>query len=512
MYIKETALLSTYENLMMQFCFSLIKKWGNGMLYQELREKYKTFTYEGYDIDETLDKVNVRYHFSIEGLAEFAPTWTFPKRMDKNFSGDSKFEQMIFSLGMVELVSYWKISCPKRVVIKDKALTKDQISWWKSLYYNGLGEFYYTNKITENENDFMEIIPENGIADNSLSLEEAADIDALYGMQYASLKKMSEGAKCMVPIGGGKDSVVSLDVLKKYKDNVYAYIINPRKATVDTTKRAGMNEADGKVIAVKRTLDKRMIELNKAGFLNGHTPFSAIVAFSSTIAAYMNDITYIVLSNESSANESTVPGSYVNHQYSKSFQFEKDFHDYEAMYLASGTYYFSLLRPLSEFQIAADFATCTDFYDIFRSCNVGSKEDIWCGHCPKCMFVWLILSPFITQENLKKIFGVNMAEDVTMQETFDKLVGIASEKPFECVGSVDEVNAAITLTIKAMLSQNEKLPYLFDYYVKTGKYEENLAECEKFFKYFDEENLLPVEFMDALVATLKEKLKERAPR
>ena len=76
------------------------------------------------------------------------------------------------------------------------------------------------------------------------------------------------------------------------------------------------------------------------------------------------------------------------------------------------------------------------------------------------MFVWLILSPFIEQEKLCKIFGTDMAEDETMQECFDKLVGIASEKPFECVGSVNEVNAAITLTIRSMKEAGKKLPYL----------------------------------------------------
>ena len=101
---------------------------------------------------------------------------------------------------------------------------------------------------------------------------------------------------------------------------------------------------------------------------------------------------YVALSNESSANESTVAGSTVNHQYSKSFEFEQDFHKYEKDWLGSGVYYFSMLRPLSEFQIAKYFAGATAYHDIFRSCNAGSKQDIWCGHCPKCLFVFLILT------------------------------------------------------------------------------------------------------------------------
>lgn len=474
--------------------------WGGKYMYSygELRTKYETFIYEGYDIEENQEQVKLTYHFSVEGLSDFAPTWIFPKTSSRSFADDERFKEMVFSLGMVELVSYWKIACPKNVRILSKTLSKEQIAWWKSLYFNGLGEFYYTNGIEENEKDFMTIIPENGVGNYELPFKKN------------DVKSMNDGAKCLVPIGGGKDSVVSLDVLSKYGDRVYAYIINPRGATSNTVSVAKIPE--DRVIVAKRTLDKNMLELNKQGFLNGHTPFSAIVAFSSTIAAYMNEITYITLSNESSANESTVLGSSVNHQYSKSFQFEKDFHEYEKEYIGSGTYYFSLLRPLSEFQIAADFATCTDFHPIFRSCNVGSKEDKWCGHCPKCLFVWMILSPFLSQERLTEIFGNNIALDMTMKDCFDKLIGVASEKPFECVGSVSEVNAAVTFTIRNMEKEGRKLPKLFEYYKETGLYEDNLSKCEDYFHYYDENNLIPEEFEVTLNEKLREKLGKRAPR
>ena len=379
--------------------------------YKEFREKYKTFIYNGYTIEESEDKIDVVYDFSVPGLSDFAPTWSFPKKINKTYKENEKFKNMVFSLGMVELVSYWKIACPPTVLVKCGYLDKEMISWWKSLYFNGLGEFYYTNNIEENQQDFMEIIVDNDIEKTAV---DNIDI-SLDGN--------------LVPIGGGKDSALTLDILKEEKDKNYCYIINPRGATIETYKAAGYSE--DKVIAVKRTLDRNMLELNKQGYLNGHTPFSAIVAFSATIAAYVNGLKYIALSNESSANESTVEGSYVNHQYSKSFQFEKDFHDYEKSHIGSGTYYFSLLRPMSEFQIAKHFAACTEYHDIFRSCNVGSKEDIWCGHCPKCLFVWLILSPFLSQKRLTEIFGRNLADDKEMEKYFSQLIGLEKEKPFE---------------------------------------------------------------------------------
>ena len=234
-----------------------------------------------------------------------------------------------------------------------------------------------------------------------------------------------------------------------------------------------------------------MLQLNKEGFLNGHTPFSALVAFSTVIAARMAGLSYIALSNESSANESTVQGSTVNHQYSKSFKFETDFHRYQTDYLPGSAYYFSMLRPLSEFQIAKYFAKQKQYHAIFRSCNAGSKTDSWCGHCPKCLFVYFILSPFLSREEVKEIFGTDMLEDETMQSTMEQLVGIQEEKPFECVGSRDEINTALVMTIDRLEKDGEKLPYLLKYYKTTGLYEEYKVKGDHFSGYFDEQNLVP---------------------
>lgn len=443
--------------------------------YNQLRQQYTTFEYTGFDVEEENELVKITYHFNIPGLSKFDPKWRFMLngRKVSELKENGTFMNMVFSLGMVELISYWKICCPPNVNVYGYALDANQIAWWKELYFLGLGEYFYTNNINEAAMaDFMTI--------NS------------YGSQNElPMYPLDNNAGCLVPIGGGKDSVVSIELLKKTNEKLKCYIINPRGATLNTVHVAGL---DDDLLVAKRTLDKNMIELNATGYLNGHTPYSAIVAFSATITAYLYNLKYITLSNEASANESTVKDSDVNHQYSKSFKFEKDFHDYEASYIKSNTMYFSLLRPLSEFQIAKYFATCKDYHGIFRSCNVGSKEDIWCGHCPKCLFVYVILSPFLSREHINEIFGRNMAEDMDMKETLDKLTGIAPEKPFECVGSRDEVNMALCITISNMLKDNLKLPKLFEYYKNTYMYEEySKKECT-FFKEFEQENLLPDTF------------------
>lgn len=419
--------------------------------YNECRNKFPSFTYKDYSYTLNDDEIAIEYSFSIDGLSEFHPTWKIARLNNTNYDIDMPLlDEMVFSLGMVELISYWKISCPPTVTIKGHTLSADQILWWKKLYWGGLGEFYYTNGINENEHDFMAITFDSATSTPFNKKESALNKDSMNPLNV------------MVPIGGGKDSVVSVELLKD-KTNVFPYIINSRGATESTVEVASLKD---KTIYAKRTLDKNMLDLNKEGYLNGHTPFSALVAFSSIIAGYLNGVGYVALSNENSANESTVEGSYVNHQYSKSFEFEEDFRHYESNYIGSGVYYFSFLRPLSELQIAMLFSRFKNYHSVFKSCNVGSKQDIWCGHCPKCLFVYIILSPFLSIEELDGIFGKRLFEDESLLEDFEKLCGLVPEKPFECVGSRDEVNTSLTETISQYEANNIPLPVLLNHYKK----------------------------------------------
>ncbi|ANU47074.1 hypothetical protein ADH76_30640 [Enterocloster clostridioformis] len=460
--------------------------------YLSLREQYPRFAYKGYEIEENESCLRITYRFETVGLSEFAPVWVFPKAEGDchRWSKDRLIQDMIFSLGMVELVSYWKIACPPTVAVEAGWLNQDQIDWWKDLYFNGLGEFFYVNGIEEAEpNHFMNIRCAGQCKERHAAW--GAEIDGngkAAGISAVNSDSLASGG-VLVPIGGGKDSAVTLELLRLAGKTIYAYIINPRGATIHTTEAAGLDAAH--VISAKRTLDPNMLELNRQGYLNGHTPFSALVAFSGIIAARMHGLSMVALSNESSANESTVQGSTVNHQYSKSFKFEEDFHYYQTTYLRGSAYYFSLLRPLSEFQIARYFAGQKQYHGIFRSCNAGSRTDSWCGHCPKCLFVYLILSPFLTPREVMDIFGRNMLDDWYMKETLDQLIGIEEEKPFECVGSRDEINTAIVLTIKGLEEAGEALPRLLSYYKATDLYRTYEAKGDQYSSYYDGNNLVP---------------------
>ena len=110
--------------------------------YLKFRNDHPVFSYKSYRITETSSSVEVEYDFEIKGLAEFHPTWSFPKPENVTVSDDIAFERIVFSLGMAEAVSYWKAACSPEMRVDCGELSPEQIKWWKKLYYLGLGEFF----------------------------------------------------------------------------------------------------------------------------------------------------------------------------------------------------------------------------------------------------------------------------------------------------------------------------------------------------------------------------------
>ncbi|MBR3709589.1 MAG: hypothetical protein IKM99_01335 [Bacteroidales bacterium] len=434
-----------------------MKRVENQQRFEALREQYKSFTFYQQEVKLDQGVLSMTFHFSLDERYDFHPTLTIPSRPFYRWETipQKQLETLAFQIGMVELVSYWKLACPKTIVVKPFDLKLCQKKWWRHLYYNGLGEFRYLNGIDCSEVDFLKI--ESGTDHEMKSLDMPLD------------------EKTLIPVGGGKDSVVTLEMLRDEMP-VIPLIVNPRGATIECVKAAGYTMDD--VAVINRTLDPTMLRLNQEGFLNGHTPFSALLAFISVLIGFGTGSKYIALSNESSANESTVPGTDINHQYSKSIEFERDFREYVAMHLNEEIQYFSFLRPLSELQIASFFSRCEAYHGVFKSCNAGSKTDSWCGKCPKCLFTWIILSPFLSKEKLTAIFGKDLMADACLQPIFEELNGTAAVKPFECVGTVEEVRACMEAVGGNRDGVNEIL------------------------RRFNEENFLPERFVDILKSKL----------
>jgi len=214
-----------------------------------------------------------------------------------------------------------------------------------------------------------------------------------------------------------------------------------------------------------------------------------MLAYVSYFVAYLLSKKYIALSNEDSANESNVVGENVNHQYSKSFEFECDFEEYAEKYLKAPVKYFSFLRPLNEIQIAKIFSKHEKYHKVFKSCNVGSKgkEWQWCCNCAKCLFPYIILSPYLYKEKLVNIFGMDLFEKEELLTIFNELLGKGENKPFECVGTYEEVNFAVSKTIQNLIDKNMELPYLLKYYKQNYELIDTSNDITK--RYNNENNL-----------------------
>jgi len=409
--------------------------------FLQLRKQFPFFAFEKQDYSLSEAGLNIQYTFSLAGIYQFYPKLFFPRKTfflpDEEFA--EKLDHIVFNIGLIELISYWKAACPPTLIIRPFSLSPAQVHWWKNLYFHGLGEFFYLNSIAVSRNDFIDI---EVSSQPPLALQGYALQDAL-----------------IIPVGGGKDSAVTMQLLGSLPGSI-PFLMNPGTAGLQTIQAMGFGESD--MIEVRRTIDPELLRLNDLGFLNGHTPFSALLAFITILAAILSGRRHIALSNESSANEPTIEGSSINHQYSKSFAFESGFREYINTWVSKDFNYFSFLRPLNELQIARLFALYPQYHPIFRSCNAGSKTGSWCGKCAKCLFTYIILSPFLLKDELSLIFGSDLLDDHSLIPVLNQLCGLADEKPFDCVGTIDEVNLALCETIRRRNLKD--LPALLRYY------------------------------------------------
>ena len=443
-----------------------MKNKDNQQKYLDFRIEYPFFEYQSYSFILKNGNIEAEFCFNLADKYLFKPTIKIPARSSypKDIN-DKNLSNFIFHIGLVELISYWKAACSLEVIIRPHSLDEKQVAWWKKLYFLGLGEFFYINGIVTDEESFMQI--------------------SSYGEKLKISTFNLDSEKVIVPIGGGKDSVVTLELLSKSEIPVIPMMINPREASIRTIETAGY--AKNQSVVIHRTIDHKLLELNKLGFLNGHTPFSALLAFAGALSCAISGISNIALSNESSANESTIPGSKINHQYSKTYEFESDFTWYLKNYIHPDINYFSFLRPVNELQIAKLFSKYQKHFIGFRSCNVGSKTDEWCGECPKCLFTYIILCPFIKREKLISIFKKDMLDDILLKEIFNELNGSSDIKPFECVGTPDEVMAAIG----KYLNKNIFKPLLLKDFVVNNSLE---IDFIKLISNYNNEHLVPSKF------------------
>lgn len=421
----------------------------------------KAFYYKNYEFNAKTGILLFQY----ESMGyKFDETITFPDAPFTLTQTQKKALDLIFFYAHIAFgISYYKAFLNPQIVIESGTLTKDEADFFNAFYINGLGEFSVKNNV---------------------------DIHIAFPYQEMRREKFQFNLqdRALVPVGGGKDSCVTIELLKAAGKQIAAVSLGNPRPIHDCVQAAQIPH-----IVMTRKISPVLLELNKhysktvlgeqmkadeqrrgvsvhneymrnpscetdvqlphktVFVLNGHVPITGLISFLLWAAAVLYDYKYVAMSCERSANSGNMVknGRLINHQYSKSLDYERDFYA-----LTSAVHpefrYFSLLRPYSEAHIAKLFATlCKPYFDVFTSCNKAFKLDAtkrldrWCGMCDKCRFVFLILAPFMEKSKLVEIVGNNPLNDISQLDSYKELLGLSGHKPFECVGEIQECQWAM---------------------------------------------------------------------
>lgn len=334
------------------------------------------------------------------------------------------FDAALKLLHLVAGVSYYKAGVPPKIELADGPLDDATADLLDALYLHGLAEFAYRNG--------LDLRGRISFPRGAASQSEARAL----GLPHRTL----------VPIGGGKDSLVAVEAIKSAGGEATAVWVGGSALIAACAERTGLP-----TLNLQRELAPALFELNQRGAWNGHIPVTAVNSAILVAAAILYGFDSIAFANERSASAATLEydGQQVNHQWSKGYAFEQLLGEWLHTHVAADLDYCSLLRPYSELAITRAFARLTPYFDAFSSCNrnfriLGPKPaDRWCGQCPKCHFVFLALAPFLPKPRLLTIFGRNLLDDESQAAGFDALLEYQDHKPFECVGEGAEARAAM---------------------------------------------------------------------
>jgi hypothetical protein len=420
----------------------------NKAIFQGLRAQYPEFRYRKYSWrrEDALLVLSFTYELAPGDSITTSIELSLPEGvLDETIR---VHEDYIFRIGLAEAISYWKAHCSPVVHIDCGELSPAELSWWSDTWYDGMGEFRYRNGLLDvSKEDWVRF------ADND---------SGTHARSSFSVRSPAPLSGNLIAFTGGKDSTLALAMLNDSalgpNETFFIQTLAPSREKIFDVLGVDYPET-----VIKRTVHPRLLELNASGALNGHTPFSIIVAFLGVFTASLRGLKYVIVANEQSSNQPTVPGTQINHQYSKSIVFEKRFQEYSKMVWPHGPLYFSLLRPFSEIGVAFMLKQYERAMPYISSCNVKDKTGLWCGKCAKCLFSFLLFSATWDVVFATKMFGVNMLDHAEHLELLNELTGIAATRPFECVGTTQET-LAILARIFFASRESRHSPLLKDFW------------------------------------------------
>jgi hypothetical protein len=417
---------------------------------------FQTFRFVSRELDAC---GHVTLCYALDDSISFVEELDLPVEGGVREADIERVQGLLALLHWVAGVSYFKTALPVSVSCETGAPPPAAAALLEALYSEGLGELAYTNALpglprpgfgattqprttTQPRATAQPGAPRaKSQPGDSRPLEQPGDSHPLE--QPGDSRPLE---RVLVPVGGGKDSTVALEIVRRSGMEVTLFSVGDAPPIARTVEAAGLP----RLLATRR-LDPGLMALNQAGAINGHIPITAIVSCVALLTAALNGLDAVAMANERSASTGNVSwdGVEVNHQFSKGLRAERLLS--AAALEAGGPRLFSILRPASELAIARAFARMERYHSAFTSCNAIFRIDpalraaSWCCECPKCRFVYLALAPFTDPARLREVFGRDLLDEDGQFEGFALLTATGGHKPFECVGEEQESLAAIRL-------------------------------------------------------------------
>jgi len=394
----------------------------------ENKAKPTVFEFTSYKFEPENKRILFNYKQEFKGKEPilYTETIVLPEVPDLAGIPEGLVNKLLQGLHLILGVSYFKFYCSSIVRHKYK-LAKEEADFWNIIYKKGLGEFFYRNKLDPKKSP-------------KFTFDKKARTNS---------SRLPKNNKFLVAVSGGKDSVVAVELLKERGVDITAIFTETQKKSEFVDQLAG--QMDVKFLKIQRFLDAQVFQKHD---FDGHIPISAVYAFLGVLFAVLYKYSGFIVANEFSSNFGNIKykGEVVNHQWSKSSEFEVLFQNYLRSFVTPDVDYFSAVRPFYEIRIAKLFSNYRKYFPYFSSCNKNfkiaggeNKNKLWCGECPKCAFVFLLMSAFLEKEELVNIFGRDLFENQNLLPLFKDILGFGKLKPFDCVGTFEESQAALYL-------------------------------------------------------------------
>lgn len=389
----------------------------------------KLFVYENIIVSD--DRFTVSFVYRVE-TNDNSYTLTEEIRMPIALPDNPTIDRHLRALHIALGISYYKTFLPPKI---DHAYSMEanEATFWNDVFKNGLGEFLYKN---------------------NLSAKDIAQFSAQRGnIEPEAVDSVAWQPRVLLGIGGGKDSIVAGELLKELALPVTGFVLATGQNRGQAQAVADVMRVE--LLGIERKLDPQILELNKVeGAFNGHIPISLIFALSGCLLATARGDKYVVVANEASASIPHVEheGMEVNHQWSKSLEFERGFQEFVHRYLSEHLVYFSAVRQLTSIAVAKIFAHYPAYLPVFTSDNThfkiaGNQEGHprWGLMSAKSLSSYILLAPWIDKTSLDEAFGRNFLDVPELEELFYNLLGKGSETILDCVGTPHELRLSLSI-------------------------------------------------------------------